>query len=334
MKIFYTIIQLNICSMKSLAVCFRSCKPVFNLALAFIASSIILTNIAQSQVYTLTLNGATAAPPNGSLGVGSATVTITGLSMKVVCSFSGLTGTVLAAHIHGPTVMPGSGTAGVAVDFAEFPTGVTSGSYDVSTFVLTQTQKDFIAAGKAYINIHSSAFGGGEISGFFPTPPLAIDLGDITIKQTEEGNRLNWNTANETNNKGFQVERSKLTDDKWEVLGFVKAKGKAASYDFIDNAPFSMSYYRLRQIDFDGKESLSKVVSIASKGNKKLKIFPNPVSNVLTIETEENSVVHILNLLGQEVISSNNTQRLDVSFLPRGTYIIKAGEELSKFVKQ
>jgi hypothetical protein len=333
MKNFYTIIQLNICSMKSLAVCFRPCKTVCNLALVFIASSIILTNIAQSQVYTVTLNGTNATPSNGSLGTGTATVTITGLSMRVECSFSGLTGTVSVSHIHAPTTMPLMGTAGVAVGLTGFPNGVTSGSYDM-TFVITTTQKTDIEAGKAYINIHTSSFGGGEISGFLPPPPLAIDLGGITIKHTEEGNRLNWYTVNETNNKGFQVERSILRDDKWEVLGFVKAKGKAASYDFIDNAPLSMSYYRLRQIDFDGKESLSKVVSIASKGNKKIKTFPNPVSNVLTVETEENSVVHIINLLGQEVLSSNNSQSLDISFLPRGTYIIKEGEELSRFVKQ
>jgi CHRD domain/Secretion system C-terminal sorting domain len=332
MKKFYKIVQLNICCMKSLVVCFRKFKPVFNLVLAFIVSSIILINIAQSQVYTVTLNGATAAPPNGSIGTGTATVTITGLSMRVECSFSGLTGTVSASHIHSPTAVAGSGTAGVSVGFTGFPTGVTSGSYDM-TFGITTTQKADIAAGKAYINIHTSIFGGGEISGFLPPLPLAIDLGDFTIKHTEEGNRLNWYTLSEINNKGFQVERSKLTDGKWEVLGLVKAKGKASSYDFIDNAPLSMSYYRLRQIDIDGKESLSKVVSITYNGNKKLKIFPNPVSNVLTVETEENNVVHILNLLGQDVLSSNNTQRLDVSFLPRGTYIIKAGEVLSKFVK-
>ena len=58
------------------------------------------------------------------------------------------------------------------------------------------------------------------------------------------------------------------------------------TYNFIDNQPFTTSYYRLRQIDNDGKETLSKVIAISSKGNFKLKIYPNPVSNVLTIETD------------------------------------------------
>jgi CHRD domain/Secretion system C-terminal sorting domain len=361
MKQFHQFVQSTIFSMKSLDERFCSNNRVLNLALAFIVSSIFLTNIVHTQtsIYIATLNGAAENPPNASLGTGTATITIDATlnTMKVVCDFSGLSGTVTASHIHAATAAANAGTAGVASQtptFTGFPSGVTSGTYD-NTFDMTLASsynatfitnnggtassaftalKTAIADGKAYLNIHSSAFGGGEIRGFLTLSSLPIELVDFTVNRTEKGNRLYWYTASENNNKGFQIERSKLTDDKWEILGFVKAKGEAASYNFWDITPFSTSYYRLRQIDIDGSESLSKIVSIFAKGDKKLKIFPNPVSNVLTVETEENSVVHILNFLGQEVLSSNNTQRFDVSFLPRGTYIIKAGEELSRFVKQ
>jgi hypothetical protein len=148
-------------------------------------------------------------------------------------------------------------------------------------------------------------------------------------------NVLTWTTANEVNNKGFNVERL-MDNGQWITLGFVNAKSKAASYDFTDNTPLSTSYYRLRQIDSDGKETLSKVVSVSRNASTKLKVYPNPVSNVLTIETNDaTGSFQILNLLGQQVLSGKTTaQRIDVSALPQGSYVLKVGAEQVKFVKQ
>jgi hypothetical protein len=115
-------------------------------------------------------------------------------TMRVRADFTGLTGTTTASHIHAATTLPGTGTAGVATTtptFAGFPLGVTSGSYD-NTLDMTlassynpayvtahggttaQAEADLfaaIASGQAYLNIHSSTFGGGEIRGFLV--PLA-----------------------------------------------------------------------------------------------------------------------------------------------------------------
>ena len=165
---------------------------------------------------------------------------------------------------------------------------------------------------------------------------------------TEGGNFLTWQTANEVNNKGFQIERRQVTTDTWDAIGFVAANNKASNYQFLDDrrdGKFSVStttdYYRLRQIDKDGKETLSKVVSIQSKGNDKLKVYPNPVSHQLTIETEVKGDYHIFNLLGQVVLSARTpsergpaaTQQIDVSALPKGSYVLKVGEEQARFNK-
>jgi hypothetical protein len=119
----------------------------------------------------------------------------------------------------------------------------------------------------------------------------------------------------------------------WDILGFVNAKGKASSYDFTDNAPLSTSYYRLRQFDNDGKETLTKVIFVSSKGSDKLKTYPNPVSNTLTIETEVKGDFQILNLLGQPVLSGKTARQIDVSALPQGTYFLKISTEQVKFIK-
>jgi hypothetical protein len=98
----------------------------------------------------------------------------------------------------------------------------------------------------------------------------------------------------------------------------------------------------LRQIDNDGKETFSKVISIVTKGKAKLNVYPNPVSNTLTIETdfdiarnEANRDYQIINLLGQTVLRGTaSTQNIDVSVLPQGSYVLKVGSEQVKFIKQ
>jgi len=147
-----------------------------------------------------TLDGPSESPPNASPGVGTAQVTYDDSlhTLRVEVSFSDLLGTVSASHIHAPTAVPGTGTAGVATQtpyFTGFPIGVTSGTYD-DTFDLTAASSwnpsyvtanggtvfgaeaalaAALADGKAYLNIHSSVFGGGEIRGFLvPVPEPAL----------------------------------------------------------------------------------------------------------------------------------------------------------------
>lgn len=172
-------------------------------------------------------------------------------------------------------------------------------------------------------------------------PVLPVELRSFTGKYTEGGNLLTWTTANETNNKGFSIERSpqppKGASEKWETLGFVAAKGKAAKYDFLDAAPplgAGGSYYRLRQIDNDGTETLSKVVSIINKGTGKLNVHPSVTNHYLSIDTEATDDFQIINLLGQVILRGQSTPQIDVSALHAGTYFLKIGDATSKFVKQ
>lgn len=174
-------------------------------ALAAVLSLCVASAQAQIFVYQAFLDGPSEAPANASPGTGFALVTIntTLNTMRVQASFSGLVGTVTASHIHAATATPGAGTAGVATQtptFAGFPSGVTSGVYD-NTFDMTlassfnpayvtahggTTAQAFtdlqaaIASGRAYLNIHSTAFPGGEIRGFLnaaPEPGTIVLLG-------------------------------------------------------------------------------------------------------------------------------------------------------------
>jgi hypothetical protein len=169
------------------------------LALGLSASLLLVcTGMANAALitYKATLSGLTEAPPNSSPATGQTTVTIddvTGL-MTVNAVFSGLTGTTTASHIHCCTAVPGAGNIGVATSlptFPDFPLGVTSGNYTetfnllaASTYssgFLTANGGDVAAAraalmagmsaGRAYLNIHTTAFPPGEIRGFLAEVP-------------------------------------------------------------------------------------------------------------------------------------------------------------------
>src|SRR5437762_3954295 len=151
--------------------------------------------------YRAVLNGANEFPVNASPGFGVAEITIDDVAntMHLNASFSGLLGNTTACHIHAPTTVALTGTAGVATTtpyFAGFPIGVTSGTY-INTLDLTLASSynatyitnnggtpasaeaallAAIAAGKSYFNVHSTVVGGGEIRGFvqvFDATPTA-----------------------------------------------------------------------------------------------------------------------------------------------------------------
>ena len=150
-------------------------------------------------VYSGTLSGAIEAPPNLSPGTGTALVSIDPVahSLAVSVTFSGLIGTTTMAHIHAPTALPLTGTAGVATQlpsFLGFPTGVTSGTSNATfnTLDLATYNPAFVTAnggtaasaetalfgaigsGRAYFNIHTTQFPGGEIRAFLvPVPEPA-----------------------------------------------------------------------------------------------------------------------------------------------------------------
>lgn len=175
-----------------------------------------------------------------------------------------------------------------------------------------------------------SPFTLGSISAVLPISWLSF-----TGKAVDKTNVLSWATASEVNNKGFAIEHLN-TKGNWDNIGFITGNNKASTYEFTDNSPLATSYYRLRQIDFDGKETFSKVVSITQQG-KGLKVFPTLVTEgILSVDTEGVQLheYSVANFLGQQILVGKTTQQIDVSALSQGTYVLKVGHEVAKFVKQ
>jgi hypothetical protein len=163
--------------------------------------------------------------------------------------------------------------------------------------------------------------------------PLPIELLDFTAILSDNKVNLNWSTSTETNNKYFTVERSK-DGINFEFVAKVQGAGNSTTpkqYFTQDEKPYQrLSYYRLKQTDFDGQFKYSKIVPINYKGEvlKEIKIYPNPVINELTIELPgkmETIYFEILSSTGAVIYKGNFKQKTTVqtSNFASGTYLIK-----------
>ncbi len=123
---------------------------------------------------------------------------------------------------------------------------------------------------------------------------LPVELTEFKVTATDNNVTLDWETATELQNKGFEIERS--TDgETWEMIGFVEGNGTSLeinNYNFIDeNFLPGINYYRLKQIDFDGafEYSLIKGIEIISQNkNQSIKVYPTKVATIVEIHSETN----------------------------------------------
>ncbi len=140
---------------------------------------------------------------------------------------------------------------------------------------------------------------------------VPVELTSFTANSIENSVNLVWQTATEKNNSGFEIQRSK---DKitFSKIGYVNGFGSSTekhSYSFVDEKAISgKSYYRLKQIDFDGSFSYSPVVEVVSVLPNEFKLaqnYPNPFNPTTTIKYQLPAagrvVLTIYNSLGERV---------------------------------
>jgi Secretion system C-terminal sorting domain len=185
--------------------------------------------------------------------------------------------------------------------------------------------------------------------------PLPVELSSFSASVNLNSVSLNWKTATEINNNGFEVER-KAGDQKsevssqWEKVGFVQGNGNSNSpkdYSFVDkNLTGGTKYiYRLKQIDNDGQYQYSKEIEVKVVPNQYTlyQNYPNPFNPTTTIKfnlpqaAEVNLTVY--NILGEKVMTLANgmleagfhSVEFNASNLASGTYIYRL--QASNFVE-
>jgi hypothetical protein len=237
---------------------------------------------------------------NSSLGVTTTEFTFNGMSDQTISSASSTTADPIL-NTFGKLTIDNPGTVTLLTDVgAKISFTLTQGTLDLNTNIL-------------YIN--------GELY----SGPLPVELVSFSARISDTEIILNWLTATEVNNYGFEIQRS-VKDDNWDVLGIVEGHGNSNSpkeYNFLDSDVNSAGTYsyRLKQIDNDGSYEFSKTIEVifGSPINFELsQNYPNPFNPSTTISFDlpesGNVALKVFNSIGEEVVT------ITEGFIEAGVY--------------
>lgn len=166
---------------------------------------------------------------------------------------------------------------------------------------------------------------------------LPIEMKSFDISNTGDAVMLHWVTASEENNDYFEIERS---GDGLDYFPIARISGAGNSRDEIeysyhdDHATKGINYYRIKQVDFDGKFSYSESRSASLKQGKSFDILPTVAHDIIGIYTDlDNYDVHIYNQSGQLMHQWNSLSghhNLNIDNLFSGIYFVEVSSEQNK----
>ena len=178
------------------------------------------------------------------------------------------------------------------------------------------------------------------------TGTLPVSLVVFTAREENNEALLNWKTASEINNKGFEIQRSKDAI-QWNKIGFVNGvanSSKENNYNFIDEAPLpGKNFYRLLQYDMDGKSVSSPVVNVDIFKPGYYTISNNPGNGIyrLNLHSTKMATISVSDMSGRRLLQQQmdaGVHPLDISRYAQGTYLLrlKIGSDVftEKLVKQ
>ena len=177
---------------------------------------------------------------------------------------------------------------------------------------------------------------------FTPIVTVPVELTSFTAKVVGQSVELSWETATETNNRGFEVLKS-INGSQFVKIGFVEGNGTTTelkSYSFTDRSvKAGENYgYRIKQIDLDGTSEYSNVVNINGISPTEFLLdqnYPNPFNpstNITyTLPTNSNVTLEVYNLIGQKIMTlvqgeieaGKHTVQLNGSSMASGIYLFK-----------
>lgn len=115
--------------------------------------------------------------------------------------------------------------------------------------------------------------------------PLPVTFKGIVARSENSGVNVQWEVADEIDVRGYEVQRS-TNGMRFETVGFVNAHGKPV-YSFTDVQPASGAvYYRVKNVDIDGKYEFSSIVRVNNKRSTTLKLYPMPAQETVTLQHE------------------------------------------------
>ncbi|MBX9850599.1 MAG: T9SS type A sorting domain-containing protein [Cytophagaceae bacterium] len=152
---------------------------------------------------------------------------------------------------------------------------------------------------------------------------------------------LHWTTFSEVNNDHFEIEKSSNGSD-FITAGIVKGAGNSnviLMYNFTDESPYhGKNFYRLKQVDADGKFSYSNIIFIDNQQTITSSIYPNPADENISLKIMAadggNGTISIVNVLGETLLSGElllqpgeNIFTISASALPSSFYFVNISYE-------
>jgi hypothetical protein len=245
-----------------------------------------------------------------------------------------------------PTLIPsGSSGAPLVTDSLPGPKSVCLSAVKDYIGVVTNSktlERSIDGAGSWQVSDNSGGASLGTTNNVAQTcTSLPIELLSFDAQLENKATHLTWETASERNNDFFAVERSPNGID-WDVLELIDGAGSSAellSYETYDNYPLKViSYYRLKQTDFDGKARYSAIKSISN--TEDLMVLPNPGNGIFYVsglsERKENQVL-VMDVTGKTIANYKTEDamlQMNLEDHPAGIYYVKVNEEFTmKIVK-
>ncbi len=165
--------------------------------------------------------------------------------------------------------------------------------------------------------------------------PLPVTLLNFDVVKRVGSMELSWQTSTELNNRGFEIQRR--MNGQFESVGFVTSTAPEGnsnltlSYRFndADNLPSGIVYYRLRQLDYDGRSAYSDVKAVRNNTREvSVTIYPNPSNGnaKLVVPTEVGNLdISVMDIHGRFISRYSNFtgSRLDINNLKKGVYIVR-----------
>ena len=168
--------------------------------------------------------------------------------------------------------------------------------------------KDIFIGGISVLPTNEWPFGPGILPMEFALPVQLVSFAGMAL---ENSNMIKWQTAIEENTKAFVLERSATGREDFAEITTIDANGFSESlqtYSYEDERPLSMSYYRLKMVDFDGSFSYSDIIVVEKLPITvtAFEIFPVPIQNAVTVRvsSEKNcdATLTLNNYLGQVIL--------------------------------
>lgn len=184
---------------------------------------------------------------------------------------------------------------------------VAGGALNVDGYleVTTELDNDISITGTGEVSYGSLASPNtGSIAG---TITLPVEFSKFTGEQSESGNVLVWQTLSEINNDFFEIQRS-VDGIEFETIDYVQGAGNSFvlnNYNFLDYEVSGLSFYRLKQVDFDGSINYSHIISIGANNQPNYKIYQKKDLSevVLLTASQENIVFSVVDLNGSLILN-------------------------------